>query len=417
MSNRATPFLVNGDFAKFWCGLTFSEIGARGVSLVFPLVAVLTFDASPSEVGYLGAAQFAPALVVPLLAGVWLDRRPRRPSLLLAHFGSTAVLLLVAALLAAGDSALGLFYVAAFAVGVFNAISGVSTQAYVPTLVAQAELVTANSRTQMTYAMVQVAAPGLGGVLVGALGGGRAVAFFLLAYAAAGLCVLAIRAREKVEPTPRRGGPLSLIKEGMTYIARSPVLRILTLQGTWINLFDQMALTLWLLFALSEFGFSSSLFGVVMAVSGVGAIVGSMVARAIGSRLGTRRSIITGFGLGSVLLLVIPLTTGAKPLLIAVSVLAFFGYSFGNTLANVYAVSTRQIITPNHLLGRVTATYRFAAFGAIPIGAALGGLAGEWLGLRTALIVAVCLLILGWLVSSVLLPADLDESTRPVTAR
>jgi predicted MFS family arabinose efflux permease len=264
---------------------------------------------------------------------------------------------------------------------------------------------------------VQVAAPGLGGVLVGALGGGRAVAFFLLAYAAAGLCVLAIRAREKVEPTPRRGGPLSLIKEGMTYIARSPVLRILTLQGTWINLFDQMALTLWLLFALSEFGFSSSLFGVVMAVSGVGAIVGSMVARAIGSRLGTRRSIITGFGLGSVLLLVIPLTTGAKPLLIAVSVLAFFGYSFGNTLANVYAVSTRQIITPNHLLGRVTATYRFAAFGAIPIGAALGGLAGEWLGLRTALIVAVCLLILGWLVSSVLLPADLDESTRPVTAR
>lgn len=411
----STRFLVNGDFAKFWSGLTFSEIGARGVSLVFPLIAVLTFDASPSEVGYLNAAQFAPALIVPLLAGVWLDRGARRSSLLLAHFGSMTVLLLVVAML--GNPVLGLLYVAAFAVGVFNAISGVSTQAYIPTLVSQPDLVTANSRTQMTYAMVQVAAPGLGGILTGALGGTPAVTFFLLAYAAAGLCVLAIRAREKVAPPPVRAGALSLIKEGMTYIVRSPVLRIITLQGTWINLFDQMALTLWLLFALSEFGFSSELFGVVMAVSGAGAIVGSMVARAIGRRLGTRRSIITGFGLGSVLLLAIPLTHGGKPLLIAVSVLAFFGYSFGNTLANVHAVSTRQVITPNNLLGRVTATYRFAAFGVIPIGAALGGLAGEWLGLRTAMIVAVCLLILGWLVSALLLPADLDESTRPVAAR
>ncbi|HEU5470955.1 MAG TPA: MFS transporter [Actinophytocola sp.] len=417
MRNRATPFLINGDFAKFWFGLTFSEIGARGISLVFPLLAVLTLDASPSEVGYLNAAQFAPALIVPLLAGVWLDRRPRRPSLLLVHFGSMATLLAVAALLAAGNPMLGLFYAAAFVIGMFNAINGVSTQAYLPALVSQPQLVTANSRAQMTYAMVQVAAPGLGGILTGVLGGTRAVVFFLLCYAAAGCCVLAIRTRETLDPLPDKRGTFSLIREGMAFIARSPVLRVLTLQGTWINLFDQMVLTLWLLFALSDFGFSSGLFGIVMAVSGLGAIVGSMVARAVGDRLGNRRTIITGVAAGSVLLLAIPLVSGATWLAVAVSVLAFFGYSFGHTLANVFVVSTRQVITPNNLLGRVTATYRFAAFGAIPIGAALGGLAGEWFGLRTALVIGICLLNLGWVLSAVLLPADLDRLSRPAAAR
>ncbi|ALG09670.1 MFS transporter [Kibdelosporangium phytohabitans] len=411
-TDGGVPFLVNADFGKFWSGLTLSEIGARGVSLVFPLIAVLTFGASPSEVGYLNAAQFAPALIVPLLAGVWLDRRARRPSLLLVHFGSMTALLAVAILMATGRPAIELLFAAAFVVGLFNAISGISTQAYVPALVRPAELVTANSRIQMTYAMVQVAAPGLGGVVTGALGGVKAVVLFLLTYAAAGLCVLAIRHREVVDPPAGRTGVLSMIKEGMWFIARSRTLRVLTLQGTWINLFDQMVLTLWVLFALSAFDFSPELYGLTMAVSGVGAIVGSMVARAVGARLGTRRSIITGVGVGSVVLLVLPLVSGSKPLLVAVSVLVFFGYSFGHTLSNIFVVSTRQVITPNELLGRVTATYRFAAFGAIPIGAALGGLAGEWLGLRTALLVGVIGLVVGWVVCSILLPSDLDEARR-----
>lgn len=411
-ADGGTPFLVNADFGRFWSALTLSEVGARGISLVFPLVAVLTFGASPSAVGYLNAAQFAPALVVPLLAGVYLDRRARRPSLLLVHFGSMTVLLAVAVVMFAGDPPVELLFAAAFAVGLFNAVSGISTQAYVPAIVPSDQLVTANSRIQMTYAMVGVAAPGLGGVVTGILGGARAVVLFLLVYGAAGFCVLAIRHREAVDPAPRRAGVWSMVREGMSFIARSPTLRVLTLQGTWINLFDQAVLTVWVLFALEAFGFSPALYGLTMAVSGVGAVVGSVVARAVGARLGVRRSIITGVGTGSVVLVLLPVVSGATPLLVAVSVLVFFCYSFGHTLSNVYAVSTRQVVTPNELLGRVTATYRFAAFGAIPVGAALGGLAGEWLGLRTALLLGVLGLVAGWVVCSFLLPADLDETSR-----
>jgi predicted MFS family arabinose efflux permease len=53
----------------------------------------------------------------------------------------------------------------------------------------------------------------------------------------------------------------------------------------------------------------------------------------------------------------------------------------------VLAVSLRQVVTPDRLLGRMNASYRFLTYGAIPLGALLGGALGELLGLRAAVAV------------------------------
>lgn len=86
-------------------------------------------------------------------------------------------------------------------------------------------------------------------------------------------------------------------------------------------------------------------------------------------------------------LLLIPLASGPRAVTAGVLGLGFLGNGFGLGLSNVLAVSLRQVVTPDRLLGRMNASYRFLTYGAIPLGALLGGVLGELLGLRAAVAV------------------------------
>ena len=67
--------------------------------------------------------------------------------------------------------------------------------------------------------------------------------------------------------------------------------------------------------------------------------------------------------------------------------IAFALNGVGTAASSVMAITLRQLVTPERLLGRMNASYRSVSFGAIPLGALLGGTAGQLLGLRAALIV------------------------------
>jgi hypothetical protein len=63
------------------------------------------------------------------------------------------------------------------------------------------------------------------------------------------------------------------------------------------------------------------------------------------------------------------------------------------SLWNVVAVSLRQRITPDRILGRINSSYRLVAWGTRPLGAAAGGLLGELLGLRAVFGIAAALIL------------------------
>jgi hypothetical protein len=58
------------DFLKLWIGETVSLVGSHITLLALPLVAVLVLNASPAQIGMLGAAQYGPFLLFGLFAGV-----------------------------------------------------------------------------------------------------------------------------------------------------------------------------------------------------------------------------------------------------------------------------------------------------------------------------------------------------------
>jgi MFS family permease len=84
----------NSDFARLWFGESVSAVGSQITLLALPLLAVSDLGASAGQMGLLGAAETTPFLLFALLAGVWVDRRRKRPILVVANAARAALLAL-----------------------------------------------------------------------------------------------------------------------------------------------------------------------------------------------------------------------------------------------------------------------------------------------------------------------------------
>lgn len=76
--------LRNIDFRNLWAAQSISVYGTQVTVLAVPLVAAVTLRVSPFGFGLLGTLGFLPFVLLSLPARVWVDRRRRRPILILA---------------------------------------------------------------------------------------------------------------------------------------------------------------------------------------------------------------------------------------------------------------------------------------------------------------------------------------------
>jgi MFS family permease len=127
----------------------------------------------------------------------------------------------------------------------------------------------------------------------------------------------------------------------------------------------------------SAMGLTEPQFGLLMATTAAGGLIGGLVAERVQERLGRARALTLSV-VGMIAFVATPALTD-NPIVIAA---ALFGGGITVVVWNVITVSFRQRVTPDHLLGRVNSSYRLVAWGTRPLGAALGGVLGEWLGVR-----------------------------------
>src|SRR6476659_7131657 len=123
------------DFARLWIGQIVSQLGSQigGTAMVF--TAILTLNASPSQLGVLGAVQAVPVLLLGLLAGVWADRMRRRRILIAADLGRAVLLLTVPLAAAAGVLRIELLYIVAALTAALAVFFDIAYPSYVPSLV------------------------------------------------------------------------------------------------------------------------------------------------------------------------------------------------------------------------------------------------------------------------------------------
>ncbi len=386
--------LANRDFLKLWAGETVSLIGTQVTQFTMPLVALLTLNATVLQVGVLNALRFVPVLAVSLFAGVWLDRRKRRPILIACALGNALLIGLVPISAELGVLSIGLLYVVITLAGTLSVIFDVGALAYVPFLVERRHLAESNSKLQASFAVAGIAGPGVAGLLIGLITAPITLSVDAVSYLFSAGGLVTIRKPEpEPEPAATRPSVRRQIAEGFAAVYGTRLLRTLLTQSAVLNVGFGSVSTVFTVYAVRRLGLSPFELGLTVAGLAAGALFGALLASRIRKRLGLGRTLamsITAVS-ASPLLLLVP--RGASALAVLILFAGWLGHGWGISIWNVNTITLRQALTPMHVLARMNATYRMLLFGALPAGALAGGALGRALGLRTAMTISVLVLL------------------------
>ncbi|MEC3973988.1 MFS transporter [Amycolatopsis sp. H20-H5] len=384
---RSDSLFRHADFRRLWAGDTASQFGAAIGWTAIPLLAATVLAASPAQMGLLTAAETAAFLLIGLPAGVWVDRRRRRPLMLRADLARAALLLTVPIAWWTDLLTLTQLIVVALLTGVATVFFDVAYQSYLPALVGREHLVEGNAKLQASQSVAQVTGPGIGGALVQAAGAANAVLGTGLGFLASALCLMRVKTVEP-EPVPHENPRLwPQIVEGLRFVFGNPSLRAIVACTATANLFGGALTAVQILFLTRTLGLSPAGVGTLLAFGGAGSVLGAVCSGSLTRRFGQARAIWLAPLLSWPFLLIMPLAEpGWRVALVAVA-LAVSG--FGVIVYNVAQVSYRQATCPDRLLGRMNASVRFVVWGTMPLGGLLGGALGGAIGLRETVWVGV----------------------------
>jgi MFS family permease len=379
------------NFAKAVVASGFANLADGVLWVALPLLAV-QLTRSPLLIAGVTVAARLPWLLAPV-AGAFADRLDRRQSMLRVNLVRTVLLGGLALAVATDLADLAMLYAVAVLLGIGETLFDTSAQSLLPALVARDNLTVANSRL---FAVELVAntfvGPPLGGLLAAL---GLAVAFGVPAAAylvGAGCLVLLAGSFRAVGAGPAGSTRLrDDIAEGTRFVWRHLLLRPLAIMLGLQNMAFTAFYSVFVLFAVAPgpMGLTEAGFGIVTATLGVGSLLGTWLAVPAERRLGRFRILVLSVVLGAAALAV-PVVT-ANAVLVGAS-MALTGVTI--VLWNVITVSLRQRITPDRLLGRMNASYRLVGWGTMPLGALLGGVLAEALGLRVTFLVAAGIVVL-----------------------
>jgi predicted MFS family arabinose efflux permease len=391
------------EFLKFWAASAISDVGTQVSTLALPLIAAITLGATAWQMGLLSAAGSVPVLFVGLFAGVWVDRLRRRPVMIVADVARAALLLVIPLASFYGALTIEILYVVTALAGTFAVLFDVAFLSFVPSLVREQDLMDANAKLELTSSTAQVAGPGIGGVLVNALGAPFAVLIDALSFLGSAFFLLRTRVPEPRAPSSsERGGVLAEVGEGLTVVIRHPILQALARTSATMSFFSGMFLAVYVLYMTRDLALGPVAVGLIFATGGVGSLAGAIVAARVARQLGPGPALLRTMLLFGLTGLCVPLAVLVPRVALPLVVAAEFAQWMMIVIYYVTAVSVRQAIAPDRLRGRVNATMRFLARGAHPVGALTGGALGAAIGVPLTLTVAAFgfLLAFVWLALS-----------------
>lgn len=366
------------NYRKLWSASAISNIGDGVRVTALPLLgASITRD--PAKIAAIDFFATLPWFLFALLAGALVDRWDKRVAMTVAN-GIRFLLMLALGLAAlSGNETLVLIYGIGFLLGCSETIFDNAAQTIMPAIVRKDQLERANGRLYAAEIVAnQFAGPPLGGFLFAMA---AATPFFLDA-ASFAISALLIASLAGSFSVPRDGstGPTTLrkdIAEGLRWLWNHHLIRTLAVMlGVWNGL-STAGYSIFVLYALEILNLNEVGFGILLAAGTAGSLLGTMAASRL-SKLGAGSTLIGTVVAGAVASLGIALTSNA---FVAGTMMAIFGFVI--VVWNVITVSLRQAIIPDRLLGRVNSVYRLMGWGSMPVGAAIGGVMGRTLGLRS----------------------------------
>jgi MFS family permease len=267
-----------------------------------------------------------------------------------------------------------------------------------------------------SYSVASVGGPGLAGLLVQLLTAPLAVLAEALSFLTSAVLLRTIRTQEQNEPAPSQGMWRD-VTEGLRTCVTNPTLRALLGAGVTINFFAMAYTAVYMLYMVNTLAIPRGLIGALIALGGVGGILGAWITTRAAKRYGENRVLLFSVLFFPIEILAVGLLSG--PLWWKLTLLALTGTITGGIVV-AFATCMGTIVlreTAPELRGRVNATLTFAVQGVMALGSLAGGTLAELLGLRPVIMISAVGIALStlWIWNSPLRPHRSPNPTHPAT--
>ncbi|MFE7612316.1 MFS transporter [Streptomyces celluloflavus] len=374
---RPVP-LRAGPLGRLVTANALSSVGDGARFAALPLLAdAVTHDVF--WVSVVAAAGRAAWLLAPLI-GTLVDRMPARRSMVGADLARCGLMAVLTASTVIGWVPVPSLVLLAFFCGIAEVFFDCTAQAVVPQLTADLQL----ERTNARIIAAQITGTGFVGPPLGAVlwavgqpwpFAADAVTFLGSALLLRGLPARVPDERADGEERTKRGiaGLLRGTWAGLQLLGGHRVLRRLMVVVAVLGVAQQAVYAVLVVYVEGKLGLPAWGYGLMLVAAALGSLAGARTAAWTSHQLGTARSLLVSVTVSALTYLVVAVVPWWPLVVLMLAV-----NSAAVVLWNVCTVSLRQRLAPPHMLGRLTSGYRFAAWGTMPIGAALGGvLAGH----------------------------------------
>lgn len=357
-------------FTVLWSANAASNL-ADGLAFVsIPLLAT-SFTDDPRWVAGLSTLYALVRLLVALPIGVWVDRVDRRTILIVANLLRGGAVLALAICVQLGVGGLAVLYVAFAVIGTLESAADNAAVSLVPSLVRKDQLDAANGRISAAQLVAdEFAGPPLGGFLFAIAAAAPIFAISGL-WAAAGLIALALPLGRSAVPdaAPTERAPKwREATAGASWLVRHRVVGALAVIGALASVGYMLPFSILVIFAQEQLRIDGAGYGLILAVSALGGLIGSFATARIRSWIGYRWTIVASLLTGAVSLLALAATDSW---LIAAVLLAI--YILHAVVWGICSTSLRQRLVPDALRGRVNAAARVLGLLGLALGSLLGG--------------------------------------------
>ncbi|MEY4990276.1 MAG: hypothetical protein RIS08_502 [Actinomycetota bacterium] len=370
MSSTKTKF--SPSFQKLWSSSAASNVSDGLLKTAVPLLAT-TLTTDPFWISTIAAIVMLPWLLFAIPVGGLVDRINRRQMLALANSVRLSAALLLAFAVGLEFISLPLLLLTTFMFGIGEVIYDTTMQSMIPQVLEKDQLEQGNARLQVTSVTLGefVGAP-LSGVLY-AISITLPFLFGAIGVVVAVLLVLTIPLKYsnniQDHKVVEKKNFWADVRFGIRYLYEHKTLLKLVLLTSSIGFFFSASSSTMVLFLTQTLNVPVALFGVLLAMPAVGALLGSMLSHRISKRLGRTTVMAWSMALSSLLVIL----QGFSPNYIVLAILVTAGTAI-ITMWNVLLMATYHQIIPTELFGRIHGTRRTLVWGLMPIGSLLGGL-------------------------------------------
>ena len=385
---------LGSNFTRLWASSGISSLGDGAMLAAGPLL-VSSRTQQPALVAGAVFAQQLPWLLFSLLSGVFVDRFDRKKILVFANIVRAIAVGGLALAIVVNQASIPIIYALLFLLGTADTLAENAAVAFLPEIVTEAQLSSANSHLQGAVLIGrQLIGPSLGAYLFVVAAGipfGLDAATFVVAALLIGL----IRKSSKPITSYDRKTIHNEIREGVQWLWRSEFLRTLAISIAVLSITFTAAFATFVLFANQRLGLGPVGYGLMLSLSALGGLFGAVLATPLQSKFSV--STLLRAGLITEALINLAFANVQSPWA-AGFIYAIFGMHA--VIWGIVTVSLRQKMIPSNLLGRVNSVYNLFRMGGVAIGALAGGLIAQAYGITAPFWVAgisvALLTILTW---------------------